>query len=276
MRNSVITPIAAVMFVLGTSMSAHAATYPFTFNYAATGPSLTSGNNNTQIANYFNAVLGAGAVTVSAGAVVDSGYNGDGHVVGTTTDSRSTTLGTSDNVTGMGVTAARSGVNCTVSGCTGALDNFIRNVNGTPSWDFTFNNGIVIDSVSFDYEIFPDGTCTAAPCGTNLPDMTVTAGVTQLFHYVAVTPATTLLSPNSPLSSQNETAPQLIGTYAYVGSSLNATKLTFSDWPAMIGIDNLNLTYHNNGTSAVPEPTSMLLLGSGLVGLYSRRKKRNA
>jgi hypothetical protein len=278
--------------VLGSSRSASASIVLFDFNGLASGVGATGGTGTYgSIQNYMRSLLTGGAtVTVSAGVVTDKTYTGDGHVVGPgTTLAQPVTLGTSDR-----------DPNLTANQHLTTYDTFIHNDTSTSpastNWSFVFS-GFVIDRISFDYEIFPDGTCTAlttTACGgtglPNRPDMTVTAGVTQLFHYYGQTPGTGgtsspyVESPCTDLTTgggtscvgTTEAAPQLIGTTGWLNVGSNS--FNFMDWPAMIGIDNFQIDYHTNPgpTAAVPEPGTMILLGSGLAAAFARRKKRHA
>ena len=160
-------------------------------------------------------------------------------------------------------------------------DTFIRNASGVSSFTFTFT-GLLISSASFDYEIFPDGTCTSltrSGCGgrassgiyPNQPDFTFLADGNTVFHqYAVAVGSATAPYIHSPYSGKkkNETAPQFIGTWA--GSLNNATVLTFADWPATIGIDNLMFT----ATATVPEPGSVLLLGTIALAICGSLKRR--
>ncbi len=271
-KKLLLMPLAVALCLLGTSMSAEAGTVTFDFN------SLASGVGSGGIQTYMQSLLTGGAtVSVTAGAAMTSKtYNGDGHVVGPGTGSTSTTLGT---------------------------DTFIRNTSGIAGWSFTFGGGFLIDSVQFDYEIFPDGTCTqmtSAGCGgsavggiyPNQPDFTFSTNLGSVFHYYGLTPGSGASGPagnpsaspytHSPFSGSvaTEKAPQLIGNTGLlnVGGVPGANRLTFMDWPATIGIDNLTINYRNPpGINAVPEPGTLFLLGSGLAfGVYTRRKARKA
>src|SRR5262249_31998470 len=129
---------------------------------------------------YMNSILNCAgcSVTVGAGAVADRTYNGENHVVGTS--SKSLTLGTSDGATSNTVAPSSS------------YDTFIANTNdssGSSTDRITLMfTGILIDNISFDYEIFPDGTCSvlnSAHCGAlsggiyaNQPDLVFRAGST--------------------------------------------------------------------------------------------------
>ena len=262
MRKKVsLTPFVAALLVLGTGLPASAASVSFNFN------SLASGAGPSSIQTYMNAQLAlvTPALTVSSptGAITDKGYNGDGHVVGIGANRDSLTLGTSEN----GV--YNGDFSCSASGCTGPLDTFVRNNSSATQWTFAFMGGMIIDSVRFDYEIFPDAS-------GNTPDMTFRTNLGEVFHYYGVTPT----SPNndSPLSL-TESTKQLIGNTGILTGPMisGANSLTFIDWPVTIGIDNLTIDYHTNGVAPVPEPASMmLLLGSGLAAAYARRKKRQA
>ena len=84
-------------------------------------------------------------------------------------------------------------------------------------------SGLAISSVSFDYEIFPDGSCPSlSKCGkndSNLPDFTFDANGNQIFQTFGVVPGTDgtySYSPASPYkskTSKHEAAPQLLGTF---------------------------------------------------------------
>jgi len=260
MRKTVTRLPLAVLFIVGSSMSAHAASY--TFNFDALPDA--AGKNNSAIATYMNGVLAgmgsAATVVVGGDAQSENNYNGDGHVVCAQepcNGSPSRTLGTDE------------------AGKTD--DTFIRNVAGKTWWSFTFT-GLTIADVKFDYEIFPDASCASLVpynCSSR-PDFKFSTNTTGLvFQDFGVQQPSS--NNDSPIqgSNNNELTPQKL-VLGYVSPALNnATVLTFTDWPATIGIDNLIINTPN-GAGAVPEPGTMILLGSGLATLYARRKQRTA
>ena len=287
-----------VALLLGAGGSAFATSVNFSFDTqtinGTTITGLSSGATAAQIQTYMNSVLSAAgcagcSVTVmtsgsSIGAVADQTYNGEGHVTGPGTGSKSLTLGDST-----GATASNS-----TSTVNGTYDTFIANTNdnsGSVSQQITLKfaniTGLTINS--FDYEIFPDGTCTALnrnSCGgnsvggiyPNQPDLEFEAGNntngtdTLVSTFYGVTPGTTNgNSNNSPVSS-TELSPQLIGTWT--GSLTGASELDFVDWPATIGIDNLNVSFTTPPPS-VPEPASLALFGTAVAGLLLKKKLRS-
>jgi hypothetical protein len=95
-----------------------------------------------------------------------------------------------------------------------------------------------------------------------------------VLHVVAPT-VSTLTDQHSPSSGavKLEQAPQLPPTVYSSGALNGATALTFADWPATIGIDDLSITFH---TPTVPEPGTMLLVGTGALAMFRRRRAARA
>jgi hypothetical protein len=288
MRKSLlITPLAAVTFLVAASMPASAGTVTFDFNLltqqtSAQGATVAirdaaAAANALAIQTYMQNQMGLqgapGTIAVSPGAIADKSYDGEGHVVGNGA-TQAVTLGTSDG----SATTARTtggGVSCNTGGCSGNTDTFLRNDSfATPSaftsFSFTFSGWMTITSVTFDYEIFPDVS--------NAPDMifSTNLGTVAGWPKFGVQPGTGGVSSPNTISalSASETTNQLIGTGTFATPGIGVNKLIFTDWPATVGIDNLTVNFTTNG--AVPEPSSVLLLASGLAALYARRKTRKA
>ena len=239
-----------VMPVFGSSV-----TTAFSFDNG----SLANGSSNSSIQSYMNSKLGAGGSVAVSGAVASNSYNGDGHVVGPGNGSTSLTLGTSN-----GSTAHLS-----------PNDLFITNIANSSTEIKMVFSGLSIMSVSFDYEIFPDGTCpTGHNCGSNWPDFTFDANGNVIFQTLATQPANGSHSPASG-SHSTEQAPQFIGQSGTINFAGGVSTLEFLDWPATIGIDNLVITYDPVGPSQpTPEPVSFALAGTGLIGMYFIRRRR--
>src|SRR5581483_6357502 len=159
-----------ILAFLGCAAVASATSVTFTFDAQTINgtniAALSAGANSAQIQNYMNQVLTAAgcagcSVTVlvngnTIGAVADQQYNGEGHVV-SNTSGKSLTLGNSNGATSNSSTSPSS-----------TYDTFIANTNDsscTVSQQITlqFNGftGMGMSVNSFDYEIFPDGTCTS-------------------------------------------------------------------------------------------------------------------
>ncbi len=230
----------ACSFLAG-GMPARAAAIAFDYG------SLANGASDATIQSFMQSSLPAGASVTVTGAVASNSYNGDGYVTGPGNGSTSYTLASMDGT-------------------------FIQNQ--SPSNDILMKfTGLTLTSVSFDFEVFPNGTCTnlsnnGANCGgsgdPNLPDLTLLANGSQVIRYNALVPGSGgNASPytKSPASSP-DLAPQLLGSSGTLMLPAGTTTLDFVDWPPTIAIDNLVIN-----TPSVPEPGSLLLFSAGLAGL---------
>ena len=215
---------------------------------------LVDGSSNSSIQSYINTKLGAGKSVTVTGAVASNSYTGDGHVVGPGSGSTysSLTLGTDS------------------TGNINTHDMFITNIANTSTEIKMVFTGLSILSVSFDYEIFPDGSCPSGnSCGANQPDFTFKADGTTEIHTIAYQPTSGYL--HSPASGSSvEQAAQYKGSFS-MSFTTGVSTLEFMDWPATIGIDNLVITY---GTPT-PEPISLALTGTGLIGIYFLRRRKS-
>jgi hypothetical protein len=233
---------ALATLALSAAFSSVAGATLFTFNFNSLGGSATS----TQIGTYMTGVFGS-TVGVS-GAKGSQTYNGDGHVVGPT-------LGTSDGATSPSDSSHNHA----------GFDTFIIN-NGPGSNAFTLNFGadFSITSISFDWEIFPDASCspTCSPTGGHWPDIKL-----------LVDGSSTIIWSQQGLVMTN---PQNIGVASV--SLSGAHSLTFMDWPAEIGIDNLKIVGQCAPTAPrctqhdVPEPSSLPLAGLALAAFLIVRR----
>ena len=219
---------------------------------------------NTAVQKYMQDILtGAGAGTVVVtGSRAETDYTGDNHVVGPASQGGVTplTLGNTDG----GVQHASG------------WDAYLVNQDGVDRITMVFSHPV--SKISFDFEIFPDGTCpvgaTGCASGSNWPDFSLRAGSTAstnlVFHALGLDPSNTPTmtyrqSPLSYLNNSFEQAPQLLSVSGDWLFPAGVTKFEFVDWPRRIGIDNLNITF-------VPEPGSLALLSLGFVGLWLRRR----
>ena len=290
-KNLLMRALAAALVILGAAIAGDAGTVTFNFS------SLPDNNNSAQIAAYMNAALTAAgckncSVTVT-GAVVDQTYTADGHVTGPGNPkiSRSYTLGDpgKDSVHTTNYTLGSN----TNSALNSSPTSFIANTTesgGHVSDEiyFTFK-GLTISSVGFDYEIFPDISCPSMNnCGgsgnPNLPDLTFEAGknsngtdaLVGAFGTGGTQYAVTPGSGNgnaqySPASGWGkEYAPQYINSWSgnLSNNNANATELDFVNWPATIGVNNVQLTYQTTPEPSVIELCAVLLGG---VLFFSRR-----
>jgi len=238
---------------LGAAASAQAGTITFDFG------SLASGVGNTQIQNFMNTLLPVGASVTVTGAVTSNNYNGDGHVTGPGSSFTLAQLDPANNGT------------------------FIKNDTGNSSNEIKMVfSGLTISSISFDFEIFPDGTCPSLTnCGSghqNLPDLTVVSNSShQVAEYYGVVPGQAgsynTAWMNSPLGSavtghNPETAPQLLGSSGTLNLPAGTTQIEFQDWPATIAINHLVID-----PPRVPEPGTLSLLAAGLLGMGVVRRR---
>jgi hypothetical protein len=275
-----------ILLYVGSAVSARA-DYLFTFDKASSGPSLTtsSADQYMNIENYMDMIIGcSGCVTVSRGVAVAQEYNADGNVVGPGLTGASLTLGNSNYAANNNVTPSAYGT-----------DNYISNMATQPngSGDDQLSQGITITltkgytftgTFSFDYEIFPDISCqqlTASACGgakvnghyPDQPDLafSATGGTTNASQtFWGITPVNGGADGDSTKSpdGSGEQAPQYIGesgNFTLVG----VTTLSFQDWPAAIGVDNLKLV------STTPEPRGYaFILGGLMLALFAGTKLR--
>lgn len=243
--------LGGVVLLCGTAMSARA---DLVFNFNSLSPGSGNSANETAIANYMDGLLGCLNCVTVTGAATDTTYNGDGHVVGP--NGVSLTLGTSEGATSNSSTTPSS-----------TYDTFLSNVTNSASTVsseiiITFSQPVTLKG--FDYEIFPDASCPSKyDCSADAPDFTFDInGSTPEFTTYGVFPSTTgtdgssIHSPNSG-SGQTEQSAQYIGHWS--GNLTNVTQLDFIDWPAAIGVDNIDIG------SPVPEPRGGALLLGGLL-----------
>ncbi|NEX64578.1 PEP-CTERM sorting domain-containing protein [Noviherbaspirillum galbum] len=247
----------------GFSNAASAATVSFDFNSITLSGNYSSGlgavGSTNAIASYMNGVLAAGGyagATVNVtGALATKTYDGEGHVSGAT-------LGTSDN-----------NVSHAAPNDTFIINNsFGIGASAADQFTLTFNN-FLVQSVSFDWEIFPNASCAAGSgCANsknvnnaNWPDMSLLAGagMTQIWYQDASIPANRYIDPQGIGMSGSLTIPN-------GGTNM----LTFRDWPATIGVDNLIINgclAMNGRCNNVPEPSPILLIGLVAFAYGTRR-----
>jgi hypothetical protein len=293
--------VPAAALVLSLSVSPAQAANPIVFNFdtaalrTTTGVSTIPPDDSATVASYMNGLLavapgsscpGPNCWTVAISGAASSGgdtahpspgYAADGNVVcasGSGSGCTPNTLSTKDNtpfIMTSGSYAVNSSFVSVTPGSTGA-DNAINMV---------FTGGVKVNSLTFDFEIFPDNSCLTGSCGAaNIPDFTfLMTGTGATMSAVTVSGqvpgvAGTDCPAASDLKSQtsgsgNELAPQCLGSMTFTFATVTNPTLYFVDWPATIAVTNIDW-----GLPGVPEPGSLLLFGSGLVGLALVRRLR--
>jgi hypothetical protein len=242
-------------------------------------------NADTTIANYMKSSLPVGSSVSVSGALIQSQYDGEGHVIGPAFGT-----GRSQSVVPwtLGDTGHSNGHLAPPAFSNPMYSTFLTNAGFpfsnpvSPGITMTFSN-LLISAVSFDFEIFPDGTGQTPDLtfsGTDNGKATSISSVSAITYNgspysgnlgtnndswtaLGVKPSVYTSSPDGG----SETSLQLLGSASFTFSSpVNA--LQFEDWPALIGINNLAIS----GTvvpkdQVVPAPPSIVLLGFGGLGL---------
>ena len=180
-----------------------------------------------------------------------------------------------------GIVVAGSGATKTYNGdgfatTTLGPDTFIRNLNAD-HFTMDFGSTFHIFSITFDWEIFPDGTCYRSGVGdTSSHAACANAGSSNAnwpdFDLYANHSSTASFSRVALATGTTTNYPQAIGYSAVVNfSGAGAHYLDFVDWPATIAIDNLVINgCRDTDVGCVPrlttpEPSSLPLLGLGLL-----------
>jgi len=293
--------LAAILLIGAGPAAATLVTFSFDDTLGMPYNSSSSPGANSLVQTYMQAVWAGAGLTgatslnvTGAGELSNNRYTGDNHVVGPfSTCVRSSgstygcnlipaTLGSTEG--GVQGSAVPHALGTTLS----TVDNYIVN-NGSDRITVVFPSPVYF--ASFDFEIFPDGTCTddtSAACGgaslPNWPDFTFFANSSQIFRQVATNPGSSGTYCESQSSNLNnaacDNAPQYLGVSGNNWFFPNGvTTLEFVDWPRRIGIDNLVVDTEKpccSTTLGVPEPGSMALIGAALAGLAAVRRRRPA
>jgi hypothetical protein len=254
-------------FVLATAAPASATLITFDFNSipltgnaphtsGTTLDGLSKAADSFLIQSNMNAVLAAASIPSTAtvtGALATLNYTADGFGIGPT-------LGTSDGATSYTDASHPS---------LASPDKFIMNddfpIFGSASSSITIQfTNLALGTVSFDWEIFADSTCSTPPCSThpsnsNFPNLD--------FWVDGIHQGSTPTFLASVIPGQ---AAQGIGTASFALNLPAGTHtLRFVDWPPEIGIDNLTIqTCRSTDRGclglAVPEPSPLSLAGLAL------------